>query len=279
MLLRRLITIRASRAAHSAPAFEPRAQDFAHDGLHRGAQDRAPSLSRISLLICAQAILSCSTTRRSFPHAYFPTMDKIELLFLEQLRQNAWKCMVKPGRKMKLGKTYQSAEIFWAKSWRYSRGGERVMLFEACVDFDSVGHLPIPPYIAARAMRVTPNVTRPFMRRTGRDCRTDCGSAFHAGNLRADSACIRHASCRRGHLQAGSGGEHRRPPDAFGAVCGFHGGGSSRLMRAQRIVAIGTTRCACWNHACCATEKFVHRKARRIFSFIRRMNSVSWMRC
>src|SRR5258706_6636786 len=40
---------------------------------------------------------------RVIPARVFTDEGKIELLFLETVRQNAWKCLVKPGRKMRIG--------------------------------------------------------------------------------------------------------------------------------------------------------------------------------
>src|SRR5258708_634485 len=40
---------------------------------------------------------------RVIPARVFSDDGKIELLFLEAVRENTWKCLVKPGRKMRLG--------------------------------------------------------------------------------------------------------------------------------------------------------------------------------
>ena len=80
------------------------------------------------------------------PARAFSDDGRIELLFLEQTGLNAWKCMVKPGRKMKLGTGIavggvpgRVTEIF--------ETGERLIAFEAPVDLDKSGQLPIPPYM------------------------------------------------------------------------------------------------------------------------------------
>jgi S-adenosylmethionine:tRNA ribosyltransferase-isomerase len=80
------------------------------------------------------------------PARVFSDDGKIELLFLEQLSPNVWKCLVKPGRKMQLGRTVavggdvgRVAEIL--------PDGERVIAFNAPVDFEKLGRLPLPPYI------------------------------------------------------------------------------------------------------------------------------------
>ena len=80
------------------------------------------------------------------PARLFSDDGRIELLFLEQSAVNVWKSMVKPGRKMKLGGEIivggvrgRVIEIF--------KTGERLIAFDAPVDLDAVGHLPIPPYM------------------------------------------------------------------------------------------------------------------------------------
>src|SRR5262245_43763023 len=48
---------------------------------------------------------------RVIPARVFSDDGKIELLFLEIVRENVWKCMVKPGRKMRMGATVRVRDV------------------------------------------------------------------------------------------------------------------------------------------------------------------------
>ena len=71
--------------------------------------------------------------------------ERIEMLLLEPLGNRRWKCLVKPGRKMRVGDSCAVAgthavvrEIF--------PDGERALEFESEPDLDRFGAIPIPPY-------------------------------------------------------------------------------------------------------------------------------------
>ena len=70
---------------------------------------------------------------------------RIELLFLEALRENVWKCLVKPGRKMRLGATVTIRGTTGAVIG-IEPEGERIIEFRGPIDLDAAGELPIPPY-------------------------------------------------------------------------------------------------------------------------------------
>src|SRR5262249_8877496 len=76
---------------------------------------------------------------------------KIELLFLEQLGPATWKCMVRPGRKFRVGKTVDlfgnSGEVLDI----LEPDGERIIRFSAPVGLDKIGALPLPPYMERQA--------------------------------------------------------------------------------------------------------------------------------
>jgi S-adenosylmethionine:tRNA ribosyltransferase-isomerase len=76
----------------------------------------------------------------------FSDDGRIEFLFLEQLGPTCWKCLVKPGRKMRVG---DSAKIngATARVEEICRGGERVISLDAEEDLFAGGAIPLPPYI------------------------------------------------------------------------------------------------------------------------------------
>ncbi|MCE9610064.1 MAG: tRNA preQ1(34) S-adenosylmethionine ribosyltransferase-isomerase QueA [Chthoniobacter sp.] len=82
---------------------------------------------------------------RVIPARVFSDDGRIEFLFLENLREHVWKCLVKPGRKMRLG-----ASVTVRGTTGVVVGiepeGERLIEFTGPIDLDAAGELPIPPY-------------------------------------------------------------------------------------------------------------------------------------
>ncbi len=80
------------------------------------------------------------------PARVFSDDGKIELLCLDRLSPLKWRCLVKPGRKMREGKTVTVGgttgtvvEVF--------ENGDRLIRWEAPVDLDAHGHLALPHYM------------------------------------------------------------------------------------------------------------------------------------
>ena len=75
---------------------------------------------------------------------------RIGLLFLEVVGANTWTCLVKPGRRMKLG-----AELSIGGVRGVVRSilpdGERVIAFDGEVDLETCGRMPLPPYLEREA--------------------------------------------------------------------------------------------------------------------------------
>jgi len=80
------------------------------------------------------------------PARVFSDDGKIELLCLDRLSPLEWRCLVKPGRKMREGKTVTVGgttgtvvEVF--------DNGDRLIRWDAPVDLDAHGHLALPHYM------------------------------------------------------------------------------------------------------------------------------------
>ncbi len=84
---------------------------------------------------------------RVIPARVFSDDGKIELLFLETVRENVWKCLVKPGRKMRLGAPVRVRDVEGVVVG-IEPEGERLIEFHGAVDLDAAGELPLPPYFA-----------------------------------------------------------------------------------------------------------------------------------
>jgi len=82
---------------------------------------------------------------RVIPARVFSDDGRVELLFLEAVGENAWKCLVKPGRRMRLGHEVCVGGVA-GRVAEVLETGERVVVFSAPVDLSTVGRLPLPPY-------------------------------------------------------------------------------------------------------------------------------------
>jgi S-adenosylmethionine:tRNA ribosyltransferase-isomerase len=75
---------------------------------------------------------------------------RIEIFLLENLGGSRWKCLVKPGRKLRPGVRVPIAGTM-AEVAEVLPGGERIMQFDAAPDLERYGHMPLPPYFKREA--------------------------------------------------------------------------------------------------------------------------------
>ncbi|HEX4084849.1 MAG TPA: tRNA preQ1(34) S-adenosylmethionine ribosyltransferase-isomerase QueA [Chthoniobacteraceae bacterium] len=80
------------------------------------------------------------------PARAFSDDSRFEFLFLEPRGGNRWLCMAKPGRKLQPGVTTSVGGVAGIVA-EVLPAGERVIQFDAPIDLDRVGKLPIPPYL------------------------------------------------------------------------------------------------------------------------------------
>ncbi len=80
----------------------------------------------------------------------FSDDGKIEFLFLERIDARRWKCLVKPGRKMKAGSSAQVAGSS-ARVEAILPGGERIIALDREIDPQAGGLLPLPPYVGRQS--------------------------------------------------------------------------------------------------------------------------------
>ena len=69
-----------------------------------------------------------------------------EFLFLERLGPRHWKCMVMPGRKMRIGATATIGDVC-LRVEEITADGERIVVFDKDVDVYAGGSMPLPPYV------------------------------------------------------------------------------------------------------------------------------------
>ncbi|MFZ4767853.1 MAG: tRNA preQ1(34) S-adenosylmethionine ribosyltransferase-isomerase QueA, partial [Roseimicrobium sp.] len=84
---------------------------------------------------------------RVVPARYFSNDGTKELLRLEVLSPTEWRCMVKPGRKLRLGHRVEIGEAIGTVVQVHDASGDRVILFDRVVDEARHGHLALPPYM------------------------------------------------------------------------------------------------------------------------------------
>jgi S-adenosylmethionine:tRNA ribosyltransferase-isomerase len=80
----------------------------------------------------------------------FSDDGKIEFLFLDQLGPARWKCLVKPGRRMRVGgiTKINDAQV---RVEEICAGGERVISLESEENLLEGGLVPLPPYIGRQS--------------------------------------------------------------------------------------------------------------------------------
>ena len=170
----------------------------------------------------------------------FSDDDAVEFLFLERLGPTRWKCMVTPGRKMRVGATATIDDVC-LRVEKITADGERIVVFDKDVDVYAGGSMPLPPYVdrpsdesdAARYQTV-------FAREPGAVAAPTAGLHFTSEILSE----IPHAFVT---LHVGPGTflpvrceditEHRMHAEHFS----ISPEAADTINNAQRIVAVGTT--------------------------------------
>ncbi len=177
---------------------------------------------------------------RVLPARRFSDDGVIEFLFLERLDPAHWKCLVNPGRKMRVGATAKIDGITLCVE-EITPDGERIVTLDEDIDLYAGGSTPLPPYIerdsdeedAARYQTV-------FARAAGAVAAPTAGLHFTPEILRE----IPHTFVT---LHVGPGTflpvrsenvtEHRMHAEHFS----ISPEAADKINEAQRIVAVGTT--------------------------------------
>jgi S-adenosylmethionine:tRNA ribosyltransferase-isomerase len=80
------------------------------------------------------------------PARRFSDDGAVEFLFLERLAPCRWKCLVSPGRKMRIGATVKIDNVLLCVD-KITPEGERIVVLNKDIDLYSGGSMPLPPYI------------------------------------------------------------------------------------------------------------------------------------
>jgi len=164
----------------------------------------------------------------------------IEFLFLERSGPLRWKCLVSPGRKMRVGAT---AMIEGAALWveAITAEGERIVILSEDIDLHSGGSMPLPPYIRRESdVEDEARYQTVFAHTPGALAAPTAGLHFTPEIL----SQIPHTFVT---LHVGTGtflpvrsenvAEHRMHAERFSIMASAAG----RINDAERIAAVGTT--------------------------------------
>ncbi len=177
---------------------------------------------------------------RVLPARQFSDDGAVEFLFLERLSATRWKCMIKPGRKMRVGATAKINDTL-LRVEEIAEDGERIVAFERDVDVYAGGSMPLPPYINRPTDEMdTARYQTVFAHSAGAIAAPTAGLHFTPDIL----SKIHHTSVT---LHVGPGTflpvrsenieEHRMHAERFHISPEAAG----RINKAQRVVAVGTT--------------------------------------
>ena len=170
----------------------------------------------------------------------FSDDGRIEFLFLEQLGPARWKCLVKPGRRMRVG---DEAKINGATARVEEIGGsgERVISLDRAEDLFAGGAIPLPPYISRESdPSDAERYQTVFAEVPGAIAAPTAGLHFTPEVL----AKLRHVFITL-HVGAGTFqpvkseaiAEHRMHEEAFS----ISGSAAAEINAAKCILAVGTT--------------------------------------
>jgi S-adenosylmethionine:tRNA ribosyltransferase-isomerase len=170
----------------------------------------------------------------------FSDDGRIEFLFLERLGPMRWKCMVTPGRKMRVG-AVATIDNVCLRIEKITADGQRVVGLEKEVDVYAGGSMPLPPYVSRPSDKTdAARYQTVFAREPGAVAAPTAGLHFTFEILSE----IPHTFVT---LHVGSGtflpvrseniAEHRMHAERFSVSPEA----ADKINQARRIVAVGTT--------------------------------------
>jgi S-adenosylmethionine:tRNA ribosyltransferase-isomerase len=164
----------------------------------------------------------------------------IEFLFVERLGPKRWKCLARPGRKVRLGATFK-IDSATAQVDEILPDGVRVIVLDEEVDLYAGGSMPLPPYLGrdsdeqddARYQTV-------FAREPGAVAAPTAGLHFTQeilGQIPHTFVTLHVGTGTFRPVHAEDIREHRMHPEWFSISVQA----ADKIDKAQRVVAVGTT--------------------------------------
>jgi S-adenosylmethionine:tRNA ribosyltransferase-isomerase len=208
--------------------------------LHRDAQTIVHRQFRELKTFLKQGDLLVLNDTQVLPARRFSDDGTIEFLFLERVGPRRWKCLVKPGRKMRVGATatVDSATLCVEE---ITSEGDRIVVLNEDIDLFSGGSMPLPPYITRESdLEDAARYQTVFAHTPGALAAPTAGLHFTPEILSE----IRHTFVT---LHVGTGtflpvrseniAEHRMHAESFS----ISSSAVAKINGASRIVAVGTT--------------------------------------
>jgi S-adenosylmethionine:tRNA ribosyltransferase-isomerase len=177
---------------------------------------------------------------RVLPARRFSDDGAIEFLFTEQLDSSRWKCLVKPGRKMRIGATAKIDNVRLCVE-QILPEGERVISLERDIDLYAGGSMPLPPYIGRESdIEDETRYQTVFAQTPGALAAPTAGLHFTSEILDDISHTFITLHVGTGTfrpVQTEDITQHRIHPESFS----ISPEAADKIDKAKRIVAVGTT--------------------------------------
>src|SRR6266480_1737778 len=164
----------------------------------------------------------------------------IEFLFLEKVGPAHWKCLIRPGRKMRLGATAKIDNVT-LRVEEILPDGERIVALSEDVDLYAPGSMPLPPYIGRESESLDEQRYQTVFAQTPGALAAPTAGLHFTPEILSE---IPHALVT---LHVGPGtfrpvhaenvAEHRMHAEAFS----ISEDAATKIDNAERIVAVGTT--------------------------------------
>jgi S-adenosylmethionine:tRNA ribosyltransferase-isomerase len=174
------------------------------------------------------------------PARRFSDDGVIEFLFLERLGPGRWKCLVTPGRKMRIGATAEIDNVTLCVE-EITTEGERVVALSEDIDLYSGGSMPLAPYI--RRESDADDATRyqtVFAHTPGALAAPTAGLHFTPeilGDIPHTFVTLHVGTGTFLPIRSENIAEHRMHAERFS----ISAAAAARINSARRIVAVGTT--------------------------------------
>lgn len=177
---------------------------------------------------------------RVLPARRFSDNGAIEFLFLEKVGAGRWRCLAKPGRKMRVGATAILDDIN-LRVEEILPGGERIISFDREIDPYLAGQMPLPPYIARPGnVEDEARYQTVFARQSGAIAAPTAGLHFTdeiLGGLPHVFITLHVGTGTFRPVQSEDIRAHQMHPEKFS----ISEAAAEQINKANRILAVGTT--------------------------------------
>ncbi len=222
--------------------------DAEGESRHRAIRDLPDILRRGDLLVVNDTRV---IPARLFAHRAAEGA-RIELLLVEKISSTRWVCLVRPGRKARLGTQLLLAPGLTVGIVGTSDDGRRTVDFSEPIEphLDRLGHVPLPPYVARPdEAEDRERYQTIFARQPGAIAAPTAGLHFSPELLAALEA--RGVECVSVTLHVGIGTfkpvtaalvhEHRMEPERYAIAPAAAAAIACARAEGRRVVAVGTT--------------------------------------